>query len=54
MKNKILLTLLILITLVIAYFISVPRLNEYNKYMCATQGLDATCSHPLPISQRLK
>lgn len=49
---------IILILLAITLYILMPGIiksnNDYNKYSCATQGLDATCSHELPVNDRLK
>lgn len=54
MRNKILLTIFIVILLIITYVISKPHNDEYNKYMCANYHLKADCKTPLPTEEWLK
>lgn len=56
MNTKTIIILFILIAIIL--YMLMPRIiannNKYNAYMCATQGLDSTCTHKLPASRELK
>lgn len=47
-------TLFVIITITVAYFVSKPQNDRYNRYMCATQGYKADCVTPLSQEERLK
>lgn len=36
------------------YTMTLPRMDKYNKHMCAVAGYKADCKTPLPESEKLK